>query len=344
MTPAGCTYDGLVVAEQREPAALTTLLPEWWALWRADPRATPFQSPAWLVPWWRHRSGAPLLLLTVRTGRDGRLVGLLPLFRWDSPHGPRLVPLGAGISDYLDGLFADGYGPAAAVAILARLAGDPADDAALLLDQLRPESPLATAAAPPGWREQCRDACPCPVLELPAPPADWTSALSRSMRQNLRTYRHRLDRVGRARFVRAEPGSVAAALDVLFELHAARWRERGEAGMLADAGVAAFHREAAPAMAEAGLLRLHLLLLDERPIAAAYGFAAKNATFYYLGGFAPELAALGPGTLVVGHMIAEAAAEGARTFDFLRGRELYKYRWGAADRPALCRMLSPPGS
>src|SRR3954467_7238622 len=32
---------------------LTRLLPQWWALWDRCPSATPFQSPAWLLPWWR---------------------------------------------------------------------------------------------------------------------------------------------------------------------------------------------------------------------------------------------------------------------------------------------------
>ena len=29
---------------------LVRLLPEWWALWTRAERATPFQSPAWLLP------------------------------------------------------------------------------------------------------------------------------------------------------------------------------------------------------------------------------------------------------------------------------------------------------
>ncbi|MDB5512047.1 MAG: family N-acetyltransferase [Enterovirga sp.] len=33
------------------PADLATLEAAWWALWRRCPGASPFTSPAWLLPW-----------------------------------------------------------------------------------------------------------------------------------------------------------------------------------------------------------------------------------------------------------------------------------------------------
>ena len=35
------------------PEELERLREEWLALWRRSPTATPFQSPMWLLPWWR---------------------------------------------------------------------------------------------------------------------------------------------------------------------------------------------------------------------------------------------------------------------------------------------------
>ena len=58
-------------------AALRALGPEWEALWRrAGDRATPFQSPAWLLPWWRAFGTGRPRAATLRGG-DGRLLGLL---------------------------------------------------------------------------------------------------------------------------------------------------------------------------------------------------------------------------------------------------------------------------
>ena len=37
--------------------------------------------------------------------------------------------------------------------------------------------------------------------------------------------------------------------------------------------------------------------------------------------------------------MADAVREGATRFDFLRGREPYKYDWGATDTPQLRRRV-----
>jgi CelD/BcsL family acetyltransferase involved in cellulose biosynthesis len=76
---------------------------EHWALWTRDPRATVFQSPAWLDAWWSHLGGGERIDLHARDGA-GRLIGALPAFIWVD-HGVRkLVPVGAGHSDYCDAL------------------------------------------------------------------------------------------------------------------------------------------------------------------------------------------------------------------------------------------------
>src|SRR4051812_4337613 len=83
---------------------LEELSPQWAALWREDPHSTPFQSPAWVVPWC-HTFAADLQ--TVCIHQDDALIGLLPFYVHREPHtGERqLLPLGVGTSDYLDGVF-----------------------------------------------------------------------------------------------------------------------------------------------------------------------------------------------------------------------------------------------
>src|SRR5918997_6592847 len=83
-----------------DAGAFASLEPEWWDLWRRAPSATPFQSPAWLIPWWRHFH--PGELRTVAARRDGRLVGLAPFYLEDGPYGRRLLPVGISLSDYHD--------------------------------------------------------------------------------------------------------------------------------------------------------------------------------------------------------------------------------------------------
>lgn len=66
-----------------DDAGLQRLIPGWWSLWSRIDTATPFASPAWLLPWWRtFRPGA---LLTVAVRSHERLVGLLPAYVEDGP-------------------------------------------------------------------------------------------------------------------------------------------------------------------------------------------------------------------------------------------------------------------
>src|SRR5688500_15217931 len=65
--------DDIAVEEITTPAGLVVLLPEWLELWRCTPAATPFQSPAWLLPWWNAFGCGELLTLAIRV--QGRLAG-----------------------------------------------------------------------------------------------------------------------------------------------------------------------------------------------------------------------------------------------------------------------------
>src|ERR1700756_3581508 len=75
----------------------------WEALWRRDSNATPFQSPQWLLPWWKH-FGSDTPHVIASAGDDGELDALAPLYILpDDDSGESLgLFLGTGNSDYLD--------------------------------------------------------------------------------------------------------------------------------------------------------------------------------------------------------------------------------------------------
>ena len=66
----------------------------WWDLFARCPEATPFRSPAWLLPWWRCFAPGPLRTVAAWSGAD--LVALLPLYLEGASR--RLLPLGIGLS------------------------------------------------------------------------------------------------------------------------------------------------------------------------------------------------------------------------------------------------------
>ena len=290
---------------------------EWWDLWRRDPEATPFHSPGWLLPWRRHFPEGESVVVTLR--QESRLVGLLPLFRLDS----RLVLWGAGTSDWLGGLF----DPALEGQALSRALS--ALDEPLDLFQLPPASLLASCPVPEGWEERKGLSESSPALSLPA-------RLSANMRQNLAYYRRRAARLG----ICVQAGMPEHIGD-LAALHTRRWHERAQPGVFADPRFLAWQEEVVPLIEEAGFLRLYVVQLEVTVVAVIYVLAAKGRAFYFIGGFDPAHGRLGLGTILVGHAIAEAERAGMTSFDFLRGQESYKYRWGAVDRPSHARYLAP---
>jgi CelD/BcsL family acetyltransferase involved in cellulose biosynthesis len=80
------------------------------------------------------------------------------------------------------------------------------------------------------------------------------------------------------------------------------------------------------------LLRFYLLRFDGAAAAGFYGFSHGRRGYSYLTGFDPAFGFESPGALLLAHAVEEAIAEDAREFHFLRGREDYKYEWGAIDR------------
>lgn len=313
--------------------ALEALAAPWAALWRRAPQATPFQHPAWLIPWWRSFGHGDLWVLALY--RRVRLVGVVPLYREGDREGGRLLPLGVGITDMLDALVEEDVPLGPVLAAIPGVTGCPDIE----FPALPPWSPLLRTALPPGWTEEGGVTDVCPVLPLPPSAASLGAVLPASQARNLRHTARRAERAGVLSIETATVHTAGGMAEDLFRLHAARWGKRGERGVLADPAVQAFHRMAVPALAEAGLLRMHRLRIGERLAAVHYGFGDSRRAYYYLGGFDPELAPLAPGVLAVGHAIAEAVREGAAEFHFLRGREPYKYRWGAVDQPSITRRF-----
>ncbi|HEX2686458.1 MAG TPA: GNAT family N-acetyltransferase, partial [Kofleriaceae bacterium] len=297
------------IAIATEPRELASLDGEWDALCERCPDATPFQRPGWLLAWLRWFGGGRPRVATLRRG--DRLVGVVPLLLRDGV--ARLI--GEGITDYLDAIVEPGIDPARLADAVARAA---AGARALELTALRPGSPLlrldlggATAAATPS-----------PVVALGAVRAP----------RRLAYEQRRIARLAPA--WHDETGDPAALLAALFALHRARWAARGLPGVLGDPATEGFHRDATAALLRRGALRLVGLALDGTLRAVLYGLADHGRFHFYLTGFDPALAQLSPGRLLVARALERASDDGAFEFDFLRGREPYKYEWGAVDRPA----------
>ena len=107
-------------------------------------------------------------------------------------------------------------------------------------------------------------------------------------------------------------------------------------------GMATFFGSFAWMLFSQGWLRLALLEIDGEPWAGAYAFRSGRSWDVWNSAYDHTKRDLSPGMVLMTECIKLAAAEGCDTFDFLRGQEPYKYRFGASDVP-LVRLIAERG-
>lgn len=316
-------------------AEIERLAPEWQALWRRIPDATPFQSPEWLMSWWGCFGNAAPSVMAAHEG--DRLIGLLPLYLLDEPGCRKLLPFGVSLSDYLDALIDPRY-PGLGTTLLESLNAVLGWDECYLPD-LPLGGALVDARCPSALSEDRSDGETCPVLRLPSAVERLCEVVPQKTLRYVRRARRRTASIGNVTVTRAENSSIEAYMGELFRLHERRWQRTSGLGVCADPIVRGFHLSAANRLADAGMLRLYLLRLGNSPVAAYYGFIAKRSAYAYLSGFDPDSAELRPGAQIIRHAIEDAIREGVQEFHFLRGGEAYKYSWGAVGRQNMTRTL-----
>lgn len=326
-------FDGCHCDLIRTTSELEEFRSSWNALWNEDGNSTPFQSPAWLLPWFR-QFGQPDLASVVLS-RHTWPIAFLPFYACREPQQEesRLLLLGVGTTDYLDGVFSpDCKVEHVKFALECVLNADGRNS--MVAVQLRKSSKLFKAMRREDRRgvesfrsESCLRIRPIHLDGFP-----------QKMRQNVRDYRNRAARSGKLELELAHEQNWKEAFDILVRLHAERWQAVGRSGLLADPKVLAFHHEAIPLLLKQGMLRLHLLRLDGEPIAAAYSLADPHSRrartqYLYLITHSFQHAELHPGTLLLAAMIEEAAEERVEWVDLLRGEESYKKLWHAEQEP-----------
>ncbi len=308
---------------------------EWRALWRLDDRATPFQSPEWLISWWKRVGEGELFVVLLRSA-DGELRAMLPMYIYTQPEGGErhLLLLGAGTSDYLDGVFGETREGAEQYAglLLEELQRHTAMWDRAFLHQIRESSPLVTWAR--CARRELYTAEPCSSV-----PVEGWERLPAKIRLNSGRYIRRAEARGRVRFCVAETAAEAVqAFERLVGFHGKRW---AEGGVLRPCAVQAHHRDAVPKLLEAGLLWMLSMEMDGRTIGVLYVLvdplerarARERRIYSYLVGFDPEFGDLSPGTLLLSRAFDRCRAEGVGRMDLLRGDEGYKRLWGASEEP-----------
>jgi CelD/BcsL family acetyltransferase involved in cellulose biosynthesis len=310
-------------------------LPAWPQLRARDPHPHVFSTPEWNKLWWKEfKSGKELVLLTFE--RHHEVVAILPLYR-KLESSVRVLRFVGGIelTDYLGPVCSPDDREEVAESLIEWL-----ERADIEWDELDAHN----MPVPSGFAEYLVDRADRHGLAfrldqeetsavLPLPPSwdVYLSSLDRKQRHELRRKRRRLRRTyPEARFRTASPDTLAHDLQVFVDLH--RGAE-GHKAYFMSPQIASFFEGIAAVFSPRGWLRLDFLEVEGVALAATFGFELDGSFYLYNSAYDTEAARLSPGLVLASELVKQAIGRGTVRFDFLRGRERYKYELGAQPVP-----------
>ncbi|MEW6029192.1 MAG: GNAT family N-acetyltransferase [Chloroflexota bacterium] len=320
--------------------SLASLAKEWDALLRESVTDAPFLHFEYLRSWWETRGGGEwpqAELCVVTASEDGQLTGVAPLFFASNREGePALLLLGSiEISDYLDLIARPADLPRFVNGLLDFLASRGnlswrALDLYNLPDASATLAALEAGASARGWTYSQEVYQPTPYIPLPADFESYLAGIDKKQRHEIRRKLRRAaesEKPVRWHLVEDE-SALDAAMDDFFRL------------MLQDPAKSAFLTEpmrrqmlaTARLALRGGWLWLAFLEVDGRKAAGSFCFDYNNRLWGYNSGVDRAFNEFSPGWVLLAYSLQWAVEHGRSEFDFMRGNEEYKYRFGARDR------------
>lgn len=308
---------------------------EWNELLQASVTDTPFLRYEYQNAWWEHRGGgewqdAQLTLIAAR--EDERLVGIAPLFRANYENAPKLLLIGSiEISDYLDVIVRANDHARFISGLLDFLAGErlPSLDWYNLPDVSATLSILKDEAARRGWSYAAETYRPTPRIKLNGDFDEYLSRVEKKQRHEIRRKLRRAEESGRgARWYLSEMRDVEAEIDAFIALME---QDSNKANFLRPE-MRAQMRAIIRAAHEGGWLWLAFLEADGKRVAACLNFDYGNKIWGYNAGVDRAFMDLSPGWVLLTYVLQWACENNRAEFDFMRGDEEYKYRFGAVNQ------------
>jgi len=331
-----------------ESGGFWALKPEWNDLVHRSCCDTLFLTWEWQSTWWKHLGEGQLLLLGFRSDTDSRLVGIAPFFHSITQEGTSVLFLVGcrDVSDYLDLIVERGQEDVVYGALLDYLESsapewDLVDICNIPQDSLT-FSHLRDLADGRGFQTLVEVEDVCPIISLPETWDEYLMILDKKQRHEVRRKLRRADGEVDMRFVIVgSEHSLDSAMEAFIELHQKSTPEKDQ---FMDPQMQAFFFDVARVLQDRGWLQLVFVEMDGEKAASLLSFDYGDAILVYNSGYDPaRYRHLSPGIVVTARCIEHAIALGRSKFDFLRGDEVYKYRFGAQDTQVRRLVVARPG-
>lgn len=314
---------------------------EWDGIFASNPQHRPFQAWGWVTAWLEHLAGPHSFHIICWRNEIGQLQFILPLIsttgngRYRSPRLVSFCAYGPECSDHASCLrdpALDSSLVAMAAEAIGRFCGD-SDRIELGNLEGTDDFPsnLGKVLRRGGRTARLTDTAVCPTVSLPDSWETFLQNFSSNFRSQIRRHHKRIERHDSLGFRTVGPSGAKSFAEDLIRLNRNRMDAKGKLSSLNDPAFRDFLIEAIPSMADAGLAWMDVVEEDSQTIGAALNLLYGNCVYFYMGGFDDDKKNLRPGTALFARVIMRSIGQGFANYDFLRGAESYKYRWGGLD-------------
>ena len=321
-----------------------------WARLEADGLLTPFQTLAWLAPFYRElapRLKAKPLIIVVRDRANGAPLMLLPLCA-RRIYGVNVVQFAdLGVSDYNAPILAKSFDPTPAQwrRLWRRILAAIGFGGILRFKNM----PRLIAGRTNPLTRYDRFSAPMDIaswgIELPATAAAYRAQfLSRKFAKDIAKKTRRVARFGEVEFVLARTADARRlGFDLLARQRQERCDEMGRGNSLASPAYRRFY-EAVAVELDAGLVKLFLLKVGGEALGAILALERGKALHVIMATFeGGKWSNCSLGNLLTLAAVEHCIAAGIGCYDLTIGNEDYKKRFGAAPAQLYCalRPLTP---
>ncbi len=336
------------IATIRTLPELISLEKEWNDLLANSASHVPFLRHEYITAWWQGLGGGEwsqgeLYVVTARQ-EGGELIGIAPLFLTNNRDGePALMLIGSiEISDYLDVIARPEDIPAFMGALLEHLAVDNEPGLHLLdwynILENSPTLPALQAAAEKlGWSFSVQPLQHCPYILLPGDWEKYICSIDKKQRHEIRRKMRRSDEyyLPVRWYITQDGMNLEQATEDFMRLMA---NDADKAKFLTPAMRTQMHA-IVQAAHKAGWLQLAFIEVNGEKAAGYLNFDYMDHIWVYNSGLDFHYGELSPGWVLLGNLLEWANEHQRKYFDFMRGDEEYKYRFGAIDRRVMRLMV-----
>ena len=298
----------------------------------------PFLRYGYLKRWWEFKGGGEWpqdAHLCILSGWEGsELRGIAPLFSVKENGRGKAYLLGSiEISDYLDLIARPDDAETFIRAVFDHLGSEhDADIACMSLVNIPERSPtnaLIERIAPElGWTVKAENAYHTPVIPLAADWDAYLAGIDKKQRHEIRRKLRRAEESAEVKWYFAEDAATLdAEIEAFFDLMAV---DEDKKRFLTDP-MRGQMRAIIHWAFDAGYLQLSFLTIEGVKGAGYLCFDYNGHILVYNSGFDFRFSQYSPGWVLLGFLIQHAIENSKKYFDFMRGDEDYKYRFGGAD-------------